>query len=70
MEDPNKPNYLGRATEEIKGMATEGFANPSTKPVLTGAAIGAVAGVILPIVSLPVGLLVGAGYALWRRIKR
>ena len=70
MEDPNKPDYLGRATAEIKGIGTQGFSHPSTKPVLTGAAIGAVAGAILPIVSLPVGLLVGAGYALWRRIKR
>jgi len=70
MTEPDKPNYIGRASEELKGMGKEGFSHPSTKPVLTGAVIGAVAGALLPIVTLPVGLLVGAGYMLWRRIKR
>jgi len=38
--------------------------------VLTGAAIGAVAGWLLPFVSLPVGLAVGAGIALYQRVKK
>lgn len=69
MTDP-RPDYLGRATDEIKGMATDGFAHPATKKVLTGAAAGAVAAIFLPILTIPVGLVGGAGYALWRRIKR
>ena len=59
-----------RAKEEVSGMAKQGLAHPSTKPVLTGAAIGAVAGAILPVVSIPLGLAVGAGFAFWQRIKR
>jgi hypothetical protein len=70
MADPNSPDYFGRATDELKGMASDGFAHPSTKPVLTGAAIGAVAAIFLPVLTIPVGLVGGAGYALWRRIKR
>ncbi len=72
MTDPNqsKPDYLDRATDEVKAMGKDGFAHPSTKPVLAGAAIGAVAGLLLPVLSIPVGLIGGAGIALWQRIKR
>ncbi len=71
-DKPNdqKPDYLGRATDEIKAMGKEGFAHPSTKTVAAGAAIGAVAGLLLPVLSIPIGLIGGAGIALWQRIKR
>ena len=59
-----------RAQAEISGMAREGMNHPSTKPVLIGAGVGAVAGALLPFVSLPLGLAVGAGYAFWQRIKK
>ena len=62
-------DLLGRATEEISGMAKQGMDHPSTKPVLIGADIGAVAGALLPFVSLPLGLVAGAGIALYQRIK-
>jgi hypothetical protein len=68
MSEPD--DLLGKAKTEISGMAKEGLRHPSTKPVLTGAAIGAVAGVLLPVVSLPVGLIAGAGIAFWSRIRR
>jgi hypothetical protein len=67
MSEPN--DMLGRAKEEFSGMAKEGMAHPSTKPVLVGAAIGAVAGALLPVVSLPLGLVAGAGIAFWMRIR-
>ena len=72
MTDPNadKPDFIGRATDEVKGMGKGGFAHPSTKPVLAGAAIGAVAGLLLPVLSIPIGVIGGAGIALWQRIKR
>jgi hypothetical protein len=59
-----------QAKAEISGMAKEGLDHPSTKPVLAGAAIGAVAGALLPVVSLPVGLIAGAGIAFFMRLKR
>lgn len=67
MADNN--DLLGRATSEISGMAKQGMDHPSTKPVLIGAGIGAVAGALLPFVSLPLGLVAGAGFALYQRIK-
>ena len=72
MIDPKdeKADYLGRASDEVKAMGKEGLAHPSTKTVLTGAAIGAVAGLLLPVLSIGVGLVGGAGIALWQRIKR
>ena len=76
MPDPNKPiddKLLSDAAAEIKAMAKEGAAHPSTKPVLIGAGAGAVAGLVagtvLPIVSWPIGLLAGAGYMLYKRLR-
>lgn len=73
MQNPDDPNnkgdLIGDAREEIVGMAKQGMSHPSTKPVLTGAAIGAVAGAILPVVSLPIGLIAGAGFMLYKRLR-
>ncbi len=68
--DADKPDYIGLATDEMKSMGRDGFANPSTKKVLIGAAIGGAAGLLLPLLSVPIGIIGGAGIALWQRIKR
>lgn len=57
------------AKSEISGMAKEGMHHPSTKPVLTGAAAGALAGLLLPILSIPVGLVLGASAVFYKRIR-
>ena len=72
MPDPEKPidnTILVDAVEEVKGMAKEGAAHPSTKPVLVGAGVGAVAGMLLPVVTWPIGLVAGAGFMLYKRIR-
>jgi hypothetical protein len=70
MDEPETPTTLVTdLRKEVEGMATDGLAHPSTKPVLTGAAIGAVAGLLLPFVSLPMGLVAGAGYMLFKRVR-
>ncbi len=72
----NNPNNDGKqdwvedVKTEVTGMAKEGMHHPSTKPVLAGAAIGAVAGALLPIVSWPIGLAAGIGIALYNRVKK
>ena len=71
MSEPGRnENLLKSARDEITGMAKQGMAHPSTKPVLTGAAVGAVAGLVLPIVSWPLGLVAGAGFMLYKRLRR
>ncbi|MEO5578332.1 MAG: hypothetical protein ABIR25_04690 [Sphingomicrobium sp.] len=72
MTQPNDqdPNIFGRATDEIKGIGRDGLSHPSTKPVLGGAVIGTVAAILLPVLTIPIGLIAGAGIALWLRIKR
>ena len=72
MPDPEKPidnTILVDAVEEVKAMAKEGAAHPSTKPVLVGGAVGAVAGMLLPVVTWPIGLIAGAGFMLYKRIR-
>ena len=72
MPDPEKPidnTILVDAVEEVKAMATEGAAHPSTKPVVIGGAVGAVAGVILFNGLWPLTLLAGAGVMLYKRIR-
>ncbi|MFN4240619.1 MAG: hypothetical protein ACK4E5_08270 [Erythrobacter cryptus] len=68
---PQSPqDLIEEAKAEIIGMGKEGLNHPSTAPVLTGAAIGALAGALLPVVSWPVGLIAGAGLALYHRIRK
>jgi len=64
-----RDDLLNKAKDEITGMAKQGMAHPSTKPVLTGAALGAVAGAVLPVISWPLGLVAGAGYMLYKRLR-
>ncbi len=67
---PEGRDWVQDTKEEIVGMAKQGVKHPSTKPVLTGAAIGAVAGAILPVISWPLGLATGSGIALYSRLKK
>ena len=68
--NPKRNDWVEDAKVEISGMAKGGMNHPSTKPVLAGAAIGALAGALLPVISLPVGLVAGAGFAFYNRIKK
>lgn len=69
-EPRDNPDWVEDVKTEVSGMAKQGLNHPSTAPVLTGAAVGAVAGALLPVISWPLGLAVGAGFALYQRIKK
>jgi hypothetical protein len=68
--NPEEPTLIELAIEEVKAMGRQGMKHPSTPTVLTGGVVGAVAGLVLPLLSWPVGLLVGAAIALYTRVKR
>ena len=63
-------DLMERAKTEISGMAKQGLDHPSTRPVITGGVVGAIAGAVLPVVTWPVGLFAGAAIALYTRVKR
>jgi hypothetical protein len=72
MNEPNDPidnRILVDAVDEVKAMAKEGMHHPSTKPVLIAAAAGAAAGWLLPLISIPVGAIAGAGFMLYKRVR-
>lgn len=74
MDDKDPRNHqdhdlIPDAQEEVKGMLKQGLSHPSTKPVLTGAAVGAVLAGVLPVVTWPIGLVAGAGFMLYKRLR-
>ncbi|HET6525703.1 hypothetical protein [Sphingopyxis sp.] len=69
-QHPEEPTLIELSIEEVKAMGKQGMNHPSTRPVLTGGAVGAVIGAVLPVVSWPVGLFAGAAIALYSRVKR
>ncbi|MBP6362288.1 MAG: hypothetical protein KA233_04815 [Novosphingobium sp.] len=62
-------DFVEDAKSEISGMAKDGMRHPSTKPVLTGAAVGAVAGLLLPVLTIPAGLAIGLSVAFYKRVR-
>lgn len=72
MTEPQRPesgDFLTDARHELAGMLQDGLAHPSTKPVLVWGALGAVAGMALPFVSVGLGLAAGAGYKFFKRVR-
>ena len=69
-QHPEEPTLVELTIEEVKAMGKQGMDHPSTRPVLTGGAIGAVAGLLLPVLTWTVGLAPGAATALYSRVKR
>ena len=57
------------AKTEISGMAKQGVRHPSTKPVLGGLAAGAVAGALLPGLTLIAGAVIGGGIMFYKRLR-
>lgn len=69
----NRPHdtgdFIHDARQELSGMLADGLDHPSTKPVLAWAALGAVAGAVLPFVTIGMGVAAGAGYKFYKRVR-
>ncbi|WP_337661398.1 hypothetical protein [Erythrobacter sp. Alg231-14] len=63
-------DWVQDTRDEVSIMIKDGFDHDSTKPVLKAAAVGAVAGIVLPGVGLAAGLVAGAGLALHHHIRK
>ena len=50
-KNPQEGNIFEDVKDEVVGIAKGGAKHPGTKPVLTGATVGAVAGALLPVVT-------------------
>jgi hypothetical protein len=62
--------FASGTAEEIRQTAEPVLKSETGKKVAAGAAIGAVAAVAIPFVSIGVGAVVGAGVAAFRRFSR
>ena len=62
--------FASGAAEEIRQTAEPVLKSETGRKVAAGAAIGAVAAVVIPFVSIGVGAVVGAGVAAYRRLGR
>ena len=62
-------DFVEDAKTEISGMAKDGMRHPSTKTVLLGGAVGAAAGLLLPVLSIPAGLVIGLGVMFYKRVR-
>ena len=72
MAKKKKPekDWVQDTRDEVAMMVKDGFDHENTKPVLKAAAVGAVAGVVLPGVGLAAGLVAGAGLTLHHAIRK
>lgn len=62
--------FADKTVDEVSKMGKEVLTSDNAPKLAAGAAIGGVAGVLLPFLTLPVGALAGAGYVAWRQYNK
>ena len=74
---PNEDGFFDRFAEaadkvidETARLGKAALEKENRPKVAAGAAVGAIAGAVLPFVSLPLGLIAGAGYAAYREASK
>jgi hypothetical protein len=61
--------FADKAVDEAARIGKAAMEKDNRGRVAAGAAVGAVGAIVLPIVSLPLGALAGAGYVAWRAAR-
>lgn len=59
-----------KAVEEVSRVGKQALTKDNAPKLAAGAALGAVAAAVLPIISLPLGALAGAGYVAYRQANK
>jgi uncharacterized protein HemX len=59
-----------KAVDEVVRLTKTAFDGDNTSKVAAGATLGAVAGIVLPIISVPVAAILGAGYVAHRQSQK
>lgn len=59
-----------KAVEEVSRVGKSALTKDNAPKLAAGAALGAVAAAVLPIISLPLGALAGVGYVAYRQANK
>jgi hypothetical protein len=62
-------DFADKAVDEATKIGKAAMDKDNRSRVAAGAAVGAVGAIVLPIISLPLGALAGAGYVAWRATR-
>ena len=63
-------DFADKTVDEVSRVGQDVLKNEKAPKIAAGAAIGAVAGAVLPFLSLPLGLIAGAGYVASRQAQK
>ncbi len=59
-----------KAVDEVTRVGKSAFNKNNVPKLAAGAALGAVAGIILPVIAWPLGAIVGVGYVAYREANK
>ena len=59
--------FADKTVDEVTRIGKDALTSENAPKLAAGATIGAVAGVLLPFLTLPIGAIAGAGYVAWRQ---
>jgi len=62
--------FADKAVDEVSRVGKQALTSVTMPPSSPGAVLGAVAGVLLPFISLPLGAIAGAGYVAYRQAQK
>lgn len=62
--------FADKTVDEVSRVGQDVLNSEKAPKIAAGAAIGAVAGAVLPFLSLPLGLIAGAGYVAYRQAQK
>ena len=62
--------FADKAVDEVSRVGKQALTGDNAPKLAAGAALGAVAGILLPFISLPLGAIAGAGYVAYRQAQK